>query len=379
MEYIGTNEAAALWGVSSRQVRKWCADASIPGCVLLGKSWQIPAGTKKPADRRTRSGKAALRRNEHLEPYMNAEYCLHTAESCLTESDRILCDVHNTLLTGDLNGAFRKIVAFSDRCEAEYLLPALFLRFDIAGYLGETDDAVECYRRLAERIGTGEYPLTCLYLDLLRGTDDPSFATMDIPVAALPVFLYRHRRIRLIRLSQTEERPAVADLELYSKVVESMNNTEVTAYMHAQLAAYYACNGNDALHDLHAEKALAICLPRKWYLIIAEHSFFVDWKLGQRADKQTQDAVRTLAEHLSEHAVAKAEPGRVRCEDGYDPYLLLRISFLIVGDHTREEICEMLGLSMYQLKRYTAKLYRLAGTDNRKDFAAFWVAQLELM
>ena len=54
MEYMTTKQAAELWGMSDRRVRILCADGKIPNAVKVGKAYQIPSGTSKPTDGRTK-------------------------------------------------------------------------------------------------------------------------------------------------------------------------------------------------------------------------------------------------------------------------------------------------------------------------------------
>jgi len=49
---MSTKEAAALWGISDRQVSKLCGEGKISGAVKKGRSWAIPMNTAKPADGR---------------------------------------------------------------------------------------------------------------------------------------------------------------------------------------------------------------------------------------------------------------------------------------------------------------------------------------
>lgn len=51
-----TKEAARLWGITDRQVSKFCSEGRIAGAQKSGRSWLIPAGTEKPADRRYKAG-----------------------------------------------------------------------------------------------------------------------------------------------------------------------------------------------------------------------------------------------------------------------------------------------------------------------------------
>ena len=55
MNGITTKDAAAKWNITPRQVQLLCAQGRIPGAVRFGHAWAIPAGAKKPADRRTKN------------------------------------------------------------------------------------------------------------------------------------------------------------------------------------------------------------------------------------------------------------------------------------------------------------------------------------
>ena len=49
MTFISVREAAALWGVSERSVRTYCAAGRVDGAILAGKTWLIPEGAEKPS------------------------------------------------------------------------------------------------------------------------------------------------------------------------------------------------------------------------------------------------------------------------------------------------------------------------------------------
>ena len=49
MEWMSVADAALTWGVSERSVRNYCAHGRVPGAVLIGKTWHIPADAVKPA------------------------------------------------------------------------------------------------------------------------------------------------------------------------------------------------------------------------------------------------------------------------------------------------------------------------------------------
>ncbi|MBY4796980.1 Fic family protein [Collinsella sp. AGMB00827] len=52
MEYVTVTQMAAKWGLSTRRVRKLCADNSIEGVLREGKKYLIPATAPRPIDRR---------------------------------------------------------------------------------------------------------------------------------------------------------------------------------------------------------------------------------------------------------------------------------------------------------------------------------------
>ena len=54
MNYISVSDTAKNWNVSERSVRNYCAEGRVSGAVLIGKTWLIPEGAKKPI-RKTRS------------------------------------------------------------------------------------------------------------------------------------------------------------------------------------------------------------------------------------------------------------------------------------------------------------------------------------
>ena len=48
MKYIGAGEAADLWGVTPRVVRKYCEEGRVDGAVKENSAWKIPSGSSKP-------------------------------------------------------------------------------------------------------------------------------------------------------------------------------------------------------------------------------------------------------------------------------------------------------------------------------------------
>ncbi len=52
MEYISVEQAAKKWNLTTRSVRKYCAQGRVPGAYLNGGVWNIPADAQKPTRKR---------------------------------------------------------------------------------------------------------------------------------------------------------------------------------------------------------------------------------------------------------------------------------------------------------------------------------------
>lgn len=55
MDYLSAKDMAALWKVSERTVRNYCAKGRVGGAFLTGKTWNIPANAPRPGRVNARS------------------------------------------------------------------------------------------------------------------------------------------------------------------------------------------------------------------------------------------------------------------------------------------------------------------------------------
>ena len=66
-EFIGVKEASIRWNLSERTVRNYCSLGRVDGAILMGKTWKIPVGTKKPIRTNEKEGKNYLLERLRLE------------------------------------------------------------------------------------------------------------------------------------------------------------------------------------------------------------------------------------------------------------------------------------------------------------------------
>lgn len=52
MEYLTTAEMSVQWNITPHRIGVLCADGRIDGAIKKEKTWLIPAGSKKPSDKR---------------------------------------------------------------------------------------------------------------------------------------------------------------------------------------------------------------------------------------------------------------------------------------------------------------------------------------
>lgn len=57
MEYLTTVEMSEIWNITSRRIGVLCSEGRVEGAIKKGKTWLIPANTKKPADARYKDSK----------------------------------------------------------------------------------------------------------------------------------------------------------------------------------------------------------------------------------------------------------------------------------------------------------------------------------
>ena len=66
-EFISVKEASIQWNLSERTVRNYCSLGRVNGAILMGKTWKIPVGAKKPIRANEKEGKNYLLERLRLE------------------------------------------------------------------------------------------------------------------------------------------------------------------------------------------------------------------------------------------------------------------------------------------------------------------------
>lgn len=376
MKYITTLEASKKWNISQRRVRILCQNGHIKNCVLVGKTWQIPEDAEKPEDNRTLKAKEAREFNDYFYLMLNAEYADNNLTA--TPEEKTLCDIQKTMLLGDLESAYTQIDEFiKSTTNKGYLLIAAGIQFTIAFYLGKKLKQAEILLKYSKFLEDEHFKYTSIYMNLfLNKKIKNSLLELDIPSDMLPQITYRSKRNFLLDSIKKGVRLDKATLEFESKFLEIVDNKEIVAYNHTLLATYFNLVGDIELHNYHVDKALEIILPRRWYLLIAEHCYGVNWHLDRYLDNESIKEIEKLEETLSHNYLTHGTTGRIIKKTELNPVLIVKIIYLIAAGRTNEDIAYELNITLYQVKKYVTEIYRIIGNDDRKSVKEFLLQEI---
>lgn len=376
MKYITTLEASKKWNISQRRVRILCQNGHIKNCVLIGKTWQIPEDAEKPQDHRTLLAKEAEDYKDCFYLMLNAEYADNNSN--VGEEEKTLCDIQKTLLYGNLEEAYTAINEFIKNTKHKGCLAiAVCLEFTLAFYLGKKFKQVELLAKYAYLLEDKHFKYTSLYINLFMNKKIKNdYLELDIPSDMLPQITYRARRNFIL---DSVKKGFILDksyLEYESKSFEKIDNKEILAYNHILLATYFNLVNERELHNYHVDKALEIILPRRWYFLIAEHGFGINWHLERYLDEETIKEIEKTEEILCRNYLTHGTAGRIIRSTELSPILIVKIIYLVAASRTNEDIANELNITLYQVKKYVNEIYRIIGNDDRKYVKEFLLQEI---
>lgn len=126
MEYIGTVEAGAQWGLTSARVRTLAREGKIEGAKLVGKSWMIPANAEKPVDGRSKQARNAPDPKAEGHPFKFPLFLLQQGSieahpERFTEEERALYQAQLLVAACKMKQALEPLSALARSCENPYV------------------------------------------------------------------------------------------------------------------------------------------------------------------------------------------------------------------------------------------------------------------
>lgn len=373
MKYMTISETAEKWSVSNRMVCNWCNNNRIEGAIHSGKKWMIPADAEKPVSMRGRSSKDIYK--DHIHLVGDATYC-ERQENKASESDRRICEINNQLLQGDIEGASENLQLFMSTCERDYKITALALEYTLVYYRGGPNNLKKIKTMIKENVGvyslvrSGKYPYSEAFIMNYLGLPFNPLSRTKIPDTVRIQILLRKDEHNLFKTIKNKNEGAAFSFEMHCQMAEELQMDEMTAYYHSLLACYYHWLGHIENRDYHTEKALEIILPRKWYMILAEYDYFLDWNLKEYLDEENYIQVRSACDSLVEKYITPATAMFMRNTEATPSVNMIRVGLRLALKMTNAEISEEIGISLYEVKKLVNELYSLTGCDSRDEIAA---------
>lgn len=411
MDKQTVKEVANKWGLSVRQVQALCQRGKIPGAVLFGKTWMIPADAVRPLDGRSKAAKEGASAPQPLirkSPFLD------------------MTDLYNTPGTAD-----KVVESLADHPEAQQLFAA-----EIAYSRGEIDEVYAHAKQILEQqsgfyamISGGmllalvamwkgdvklwqqakkhvyEAPwknendrdiiaLSIASTDLsIRNTKDfPDWFYRGrfehLPADAHPaarVFYIKHLLIYAQELASGQfsledvtglglmrSHPFIMEPMIAQAVVEKTVMVEI--YLRLLCAITYHQTGDDTNAAFHLDRAINLCLADGFYGPLVEHrrqlGLFLDDRLVL-IDPDSLKKVKTLHKQL--HAGWTKLHNAV-LERNVQESLTIRereVARLAAYGLTNAEIGRQLGLSSHTINSLLNTAKNKIGIENRADLGGY--------
>ena len=308
MEYQKIHEVAEKWGIGIRRVQLLCAEGKIPGAVRFGRDWMIPKDALRPADGRTREGRAIQNGNMPLPrktPFLYMSDLYHTAGTAdsVVESlsynheARILFEAEVAYSRGNIDKVYESASYLLSKHSGFYaVLSAGMLLAMCAIWKGDIEMWRKAKVHIAEAPAKSDYDRDAMQL-AISAVDIMLYNVENFPEwfklgcfeplhkDAFPAakvyyakYLYATGYAVATGVYKLE---GVQGLSLMSVIPNSIeplicwanaNNTVMSEiYLRLTCAAVYHNSGNDERAIRHIDRAIALALPDKLYGVLAEY------------------------------------------------------------------------------------------------------------
>lgn len=124
MEYIGTQDAAGKWGITSARVREFARTGRIEGAVQVGKSWLIPVNAEKPIDGRSRQARQATPEAAskfHLPMYLLQQGRIEAHPEEFTDEEHSLYKAQFLVASCQAEQALEPLTSLARECSNPYV------------------------------------------------------------------------------------------------------------------------------------------------------------------------------------------------------------------------------------------------------------------
>ncbi len=383
MNHISTKEAAARWGISQRRIAMLAACGRIPGAVLIGKSWFIPADAAKPEDgRRSSSAKPA---EAYVFPVPMAYRRLgETPVGQQSQDAECLCLANALYESGDFEASLALSEDVLRTSENSYIrIGALFLlvytalmlhRFDdvsrysflLFGSISEAPEHREelafLYHEIESVIDSSDWFLNCFSID----SSYPYSRSGTNYISVL--LMYRDVLLAILGRKDVDPLPH----ELTCLRLEQDGYIYLATMMHIYLSVLYASKGDYRAEERHAKQAVDYSVENNIYTTSAM-LFAPMPDTALRLMSGYPEEVRNKFISLGKRSMTciadyLASSGKTSLLTKLSTADLRFISYCVKG-YSVEAMADMESLSVSATKHRLVPLYKKVGVSSKKQLS----------
>ncbi len=328
MNYISVKEAAEKWGVTTRRVQILCSEEKIKGATRFGRNWMIPEGAVLPSS--AKKGEEPHLPMPRKSPFLDmtdlynkigqADEC---AEMLVNNPEAYeLFKAQIAYRRGEIAQVYKHARYFLDSHSGFYaILGAGMLLASVAIWSGDKTIWYEAKKHICEApCETQEereiISLTLAVIDssIYDNKDYPEWFTLGnfekLPSAAHPaakVFYVKHIYMSAfevaLRDNKIPDMQGLTMMRMMPKVIEPLITQAVVdktiipeIYLRMSCAVAYYNTGDKAHATAHIDKAVALCLPDKFYGILSEYVRHFGGLLEERIEMLSPAAAERVRE-----------------------------------------------------------------------------------
>lgn len=406
-------ETASKWGLSVRQVQVLCKKGKIPGAVLFGKTWMIPADAVRPPDGRSKAAKEAKQFRAY-QPLIRKSPFLDMTDLYNTPgtADQVVASLGNypeaqQLFAAEIAYSRGQIDKVYDR--ANYILAkesgfyAMISGGMLLALVAMWKGDVKLWQQAKKHIYDAPWKdendrdiiaLSIASTDLsIRNTKDfPEWFYRGrfehLPADAHPaarVFFIRHMLIDAQEIAAGKVRPesvqGLDQMRSFPYIMEPMialavveKTVMVEIYLRLLCAVTYHQTGDDTNAIFHLDRAIRLCLADGFYGPLVEHRHQLGLFLDDRLALIDPDALKKVKNlHKQLHAGWTKLHNAV-LERTVHAALTIRereVARLAAYGLTNAEIGRQLGLSTHTVNSLINTAKNKINVDNRSELGKY--------
>lgn len=384
MKYITTQEAAAIYGKSPRTIARHAKEGRLPGAVLHGHSWLVPAQPISEQEFRLSEAKAPEQEFRFPLYHYSASF---TRRWELRPLEQQLYDGQLLWLQGDFALAYAKMQALLPQLKEEPLYLQLGALYTLAVLAIDNADirSFTLYKHRIETIMQQDFPYKKemelyqpIFTNIYRGQEGLLQFEPDRYYAYHPdtrglLLLLQFLKLALYANGKRQP-PGLAFYECHLNSLEQEGRYMLATMLHLLFTYLYIMHGDKENANRHLQQGLELCVKNGCLTLSLEFIFAMGTgfvKALAAYNKETRVRVNELYRKYLNGLVALADyenqTSIFRILDINDIYLV----FAITNGLTNEAIAEFSGISHWTVSKKISALLQKIGLQRRSEIKDF--------